>query len=124
MKKKTRVIIIDTVTQSVKEALWDGNSKQLRAWVGAETLDSASGPTNAKGHRGVAFVDDMGMATNKPRWFWPEFYPRPLIGNAMIFGANRKGETVDAPYSLDEMSGKIFFQDVLSELDTKRMPRA
>jgi len=121
--KTTRVLIVDTVTRSVREEQWDGSPAQMHKWVGASCVDSASGPWQ-DGVRAIVFVDDIGTMTNKLKWFWPEFYKRPLIGNAVIFGADRRGETVDVPYTLDDLNGRLFFQDLLSDLDPRRIPQA
>jgi hypothetical protein len=108
MAKTTRVLVIDPVKGEVREINWDGNLEEVYKTVGVSILDHASGPVvGRKGERGVAFVDDGGLFTNKPRWFWREFYPTPLVGIAFVFGADARGETVDVPYRADDVLPQI-----------------
>lgn len=121
-----KVLFIDVVKQEVTLQNWEeSDMEQLYKWIGTSCLDHVTGPeVNIRGDRGCIFVDDVGLYSNKPSFWWPEFYHRPLVGNAIVFGGAADGRTIDVPYSIEELDGKILFEDTLNRMDKKEMPNA
>lgn len=111
-----RVIVIDPTDASVREEQWNSATlEQIYKWIGADTLDHASGPAR-KGVQGIAWVDDSGLLKGLPRWKMDWFYHSPLAGTAVIFGGRvRSGNTTDVPYTVEEIKNTIRFERIIPD---------
>lgn len=113
---KHKVLVIDPAIMRVSEEMWeDCDFDQVYKWVGATMLDHATGKSEPNGDVACVFVDDMGLHTHKPRWILSWFYPAPLAGAGVMFGANADGHTIDVPYSAAKIQEDIRWQQLVPD---------
>lgn len=119
-----KVLVIDAVRLNVTEEKWNpADLEQIHRWVGVVGLDHALSDPLPDGRRCCTWVDDLGLYTNKSHWICPKVYPHgPLVGNAVVFGADREGETIDVPFSLAEVMADIAFRVSHRLIDVQGRP--
>lgn len=107
-----KVLVIDPIRLEIVNREWNSTDfDTLYRWIGANTLDHVIGPPLKDGVRGCIFIDDWGAHKPLPKWRWPAFYPNPISGIAVMFGADRTGElTLDVPYTIDHALRNIHWQ--------------
>lgn len=86
--KEQKVVVIDPVTATIREEMWNGKLDQLYKWTRCTFVRAAKAEANGL----ILWVDEDGGMKSKrtPQWFHPMIYPIPIVGAAVVSAANTK----------------------------------
>ena len=97
-----RVILINTFDETVKEAVYGGDYREIYNLIDCRTFDVVS-LSNADD----LYVDDEGLLKDENRYF--SWSGRNFAGMGLIMGHDDEGETIETTYDLQEVVDRVEF---------------
>ena len=91
-----RVILVNPFDQTIKEAVYGGDFREIYDLIECSTFDVVY---MGSGHD--MYVDDEGLLKSNQRFF--RFEDRNLAGKALIMKNDSEGESIDADMSLEDV---------------------
>ena len=88
-----RVILINPYNQTIKEAVYGGDYREIYDLIGCRTFDVVS-----LSDAGDLYVDDEGLLKDDNRYF--SWSGRNFAGIGLILGHDDEGETIETTYDL------------------------
>ena len=97
-----RVILINPFDETVKEAVYGGDYREIYNLIDCRTFDVVS-LSNADD----LYVDDEGLLKDENRYF--SWSGRNFAGMGLIMGHDDEGETIETTYDLQEVVDRVEF---------------
>ena len=88
-----RVILINPYNQTIKEAVYGGDYREIYDLIGCRTFDVVS-----LSDADDLYVDDEGLLKDDNRYF--SWSGRNFAGIGLILGHDDEGETIETTYDL------------------------
>ena len=107
---KKQAIRIDPTRRVVEAITVDGIEEMYRA-MQCETFAAPYVMDNED----TLYADDEGLVNGHwgPNDFFQiDGYPEPMIGIALVLGANEEGESVDARSTVEDIRARVTFMDI------------
>lgn len=95
-----RVILVNPFDETVKEAVYGGDFREIYDLIGCRTFDVVY-----MGDQHDMYVDDEGLLKSNQRFF--RFEDRNLAGKALILKHDDEGESTDADIPLEDVIESI-----------------
>ena len=97
-----RVILINPYNQTIKEAVYGGDYREIYDLIGCRTFDIVS-----LSDADDLYVDDEGLLKDDNRYF--SWSGRNFAGAGLILGHDDEGETIETTYDLQEVVDRVEF---------------
>ena len=97
-----RVILINPYNQTIKEAVYGGDYREIYDLIGCRTFDVVS-----LSDADDLYVDDEGLLKDDNRYF--SWSGRNFAGVGLILGHDDEGETIETTYDLQEVVDRVEF---------------
>ena len=97
-----RAILINPFNQTIKEAVYGGDYREIYDLIGCRTFDIVS-----LSDADDLYVDDEGLLKDDNRYF--SWSGRNLAGIGLILGHDDEGETIETTYDLQEVVDRVEF---------------
>lgn len=118
MSKNLKAILIDTFAREIKEVEYSGDFTEIYKLLSHETMEVTTFTIVHLDEGDAIYVDDNGLLHNPlpDAWFKWDTYYQPLVGKALILGADDEGESRSAKISTDEVRRRVKFM-TLAEVE-------
>lgn len=98
-------ILINPITKSVSDWVWDGNRESIVKALNCTYFTIVRLTANAD-----LFVDDEGYFVVDNGSFVIQTYPSPLKGNGIVLGRDNHGNTIDSPLVIETVRNMVSFE--------------
>ena len=97
-----RVILVNPFDETVKEAVYGGDYREIYNLIDCRTFDVVS-----LSDADDLYVDDEGLLKDENRYF--SWGGRNFAGMGLIMGHDDEGETIETTYDLQEVVDRVEF---------------